>query len=64
MVIQLFKVNNGNTKTMREMSSKLTMKTPEGRSSGIFINHIFNIVDSRMKDQLQIQMLWCFHWCL
>ena len=29
--VKLFKVNNGDTKTMCEISSKLTIKTPEWR---------------------------------
>ena len=29
--IYLFKVNNGNTRTMREICLKLTIKTPESR---------------------------------
>ena len=40
--IYLFKVNNGNTKTMREICSKLTIKTPEPRP-GIFIVHFDQI---------------------
>ena len=38
--IYLVKVNNGNTKTMREICSKLKIKTPERRQwrrSGVFI---------------------------
>ena len=38
--IYLFKVNNGNTRTMFEICSKLTIKTPERRQlrrSGVFI---------------------------
>ena len=32
-----FKVNNRNTRTRREICSKLTIKIPEQRRSGIFI---------------------------
>ena len=33
----MFKVNNRNTRTRREICSKLTIKIPEQRRSGIFI---------------------------
>ena len=47
--IYLFKVNNGNTRTMCEVCSKLTIKTPEWRlrCSGFFIinfEHISHLV--------------------
>ena len=35
--IYLFQPNNGNTRTICEFSSKLTIKTPEQRRSGVFI---------------------------
>ena len=35
--IYMFKVNNRNTRTRCEISSKLTIKTPEWRRSGVFI---------------------------
>ena len=35
--IYLFKVNNGNTRKKCEICSKLTIKTPEQRRSGVFI---------------------------
>ena len=48
--IYLLKVNNRNTRTRREICSKLTIKTPERRSwrrSGVFIvnfEHISHLV--------------------
>ena len=36
-VIYMFKVNNGNTRTMCEICSKLTIKTPE-RSDVFIVN--------------------------
>ena len=47
MVIQLFKVHNGKTRTMCEISSKLTVKTPERRHwhrSGVFIVNFEHVI--------------------
>ena len=50
VAIYLFKVNNGNTRARCEISSKLTIKTPEQRHwrrSGVFIvnfEYISNLV--------------------
>ena len=43
--IYLFKVNNGNTRKMFEICSKLTIKTPERywRRSGVFIDNLEQI---------------------
>ena len=38
----MFKVNNRNTRTRREICSKLTIKTPE-RRSGVFIVNLEHI---------------------
>ena len=46
--IYLFKVNNRNTETRREISSKLTTKKPEWRQwrcSGVFIVNLEHILD-------------------
>ena len=43
----MFKVNNRNTRTRCEICSKLTIKTPERRRSGVFIvnfEHISHLV--------------------
>ena len=46
--IYLFEVNNRNTRKMCEICSKLTIKTPERRPSGVFIvnfehiSHLFH----------------------
>ena len=45
--IYLLKVNNRNTRTRCEICSKLTIKTPERRRSGVFIvnfDHISHLV--------------------
>ena len=45
--IYLFKVKNRDTRTMCEISSNLTIKTPQQRHSGVFIvnfEHILHIV--------------------
>ena len=55
--IYLFKVNNGNTKTMCEIRSKLTIKTPERRQlrrSSVFIVN-FNTFHT---------LFCCFHYQL
>ena len=45
----MFKVGNRNTRTRCEICSKLTIKTPERRRSGVFIvnfEHISHLVSS------------------
>ena len=59
--IYMFKVNNGNTRTGCEISSKLTIKTPE-RRSGVFIvnfEHYFTRSSSvSIVDFEQVNIDW------
>ena len=58
--IFLFKINNGNTRTMYEICSKLTISTPEGRHwrpSGVLVVHfeyISHIVPVPIVDFKQV----------
>ena len=55
--IYLFKVNNGNTRTLCEICSKLTVKTRDWcqwRRSDVFINNFEHIS----------HIFWCFHFLL
>ena len=44
VAIYLFKVNNGNIRTISEICSKLTIKIPERRRSGVFIVNLEQIL--------------------
>ena len=58
--IYLFKLNNRNTRKRYEIRSKLTIKTPERRRSGVFIvnfertSHLFSSVSIVEFEQLNV----------
>ena len=54
--IYLFKVNNGSIRTIYEICSKLTIKTPERRGVIEFVLVSLSLILNRFHT-----LLWCFH---
>ena len=52
--VYLFQVNNGSTRAISKICSKLTMKTPKRRHCGALVSLVLTL-------KRFLLLLWCFH---